>query len=128
MVANIEAVMTSVRDSHLNFSIQETPFSIYLTLRKPFAKNNQSHLLKPNQPRQQIHVESEQIREKVKMLEKKLKDEELKSCRFEELYKQEKMKVKEAAVIKGQFRAELLNIKSEKKIIKFRFEIFTRET
>ena len=60
------------------------------------------------------HVESD---EKVKMLEKRLKEVELKRSRFEELYEQEKIKVKEAAVVEGRFRAELLNIKSEKKTL-----------
>jgi exonuclease VII small subunit len=31
-------VLTSVRDSSLNFSLQETPFSIYITIRKSFLR------------------------------------------------------------------------------------------
>ena len=39
---------------------------------------------------------------------------ELERFRFEKLYKHEKIKVKEAAECDGQFRADLLRIKSEK--------------
>ena len=35
-----DLVLNSVRSSHLNFSFQETPFSIYLTVRKSFSKPN----------------------------------------------------------------------------------------
>ena len=33
-----DKVLTSVRDSSLNFSLQETPFSIYITIRKSFLR------------------------------------------------------------------------------------------
>ena len=31
-------IINSVRDSSLNFSLQETPYSLYLTIRKTFSK------------------------------------------------------------------------------------------
>jgi hypothetical protein len=34
-------IVNSVRDSLLNYSIQETPFFIYLTIRKSFSKAKQ---------------------------------------------------------------------------------------
>ena len=34
-----EVILQSVRSSNLNFTIQETPYSMYLTIRKTFTKN-----------------------------------------------------------------------------------------
>ena len=42
-----EMRLENVKASQLNFSIQETPFSVYLTLRKSFSKKIQNPRLKP---------------------------------------------------------------------------------
>ena len=38
--SSCDFVISSVRNSFLNYSIQETPFSLYLTIRKSFAKSS----------------------------------------------------------------------------------------
>ena len=37
-----EAIINCVRDSSLNFSLQETPYSMYITLRKSFVKSRKA--------------------------------------------------------------------------------------
>ena len=41
-----EMLLENVRASQLNFSIQDTPFSVYLTLRKSFSKKIQNEVFK----------------------------------------------------------------------------------
>ena len=36
---SFELVLQTLRNSHLNFCIQETPFSVFLTIRKSYTKN-----------------------------------------------------------------------------------------
>ena len=36
-----DAIISSVKKSNLNFYIQESPFSIFLNLRKTFIKNRE---------------------------------------------------------------------------------------
>ena len=42
-----DAVISSVKKSKLNFYIQETPFSIFINLRKTFIKNRSDNNLQP---------------------------------------------------------------------------------
>ena len=45
-----ESIIDSVRSSHLNFSIQETPFSLYLTIRKSYSKRFPTQVLETSPP------------------------------------------------------------------------------
>ena len=40
-----DLILQQIRTSHLNFAIQETPYSIFLTIRKSFTKSFQNHVL-----------------------------------------------------------------------------------
>ena len=61
-------VITSVRDSLLNYSIQETPYSLYLTIRKSFARSaNLEHCLSNLGP--QNFTEIETLKMKLKTAE-----------------------------------------------------------
>ena len=66
-----ELIITSVRDSLLNFSLQETPFSIYITIRKSLAKNKLF-----SQDSDQIHLQNKQQNkigeDKKELLEKEI--------------------------------------------------------
>ena len=42
-----DAVISSVKKSNLNFYLQETPFSIFINLRKTFIKNRSVNILQP---------------------------------------------------------------------------------
>ena len=39
-----DVVLSSVRESSLNFSVQETPFSLYITVRKSFSKQKDPYV------------------------------------------------------------------------------------
>ena len=41
VMKSCDSVISSVRASSLNFSIQETPYSLFLTIRKFFVKSTQ---------------------------------------------------------------------------------------
>ena len=55
-----DMVLNSVRTSSLNFSVQETPYSIYLTIRKSFSKSSdpQAQFLMAEQSDTIIDIES----------------------------------------------------------------------
>ena len=54
------SIINSVRSSPLNFSIQETPFSLYLTVRKSIAKcANREECLTKSEPQESKPVENE---------------------------------------------------------------------
>ena len=63
-------VINSVRDSLLNYSIQETPFSLYLTIRKTFSQSSPTSTQSfcPN-----VVINDREIKE-VKILKNKLKN------------------------------------------------------
>ena len=74
-----DLIVNSVRDSFLNFSLQETPFSIYLTIRKSFARpktfpdsdpiSTFSHNQKASDERKLLEEEIETFRMKLKAAE-----------------------------------------------------------
>ena len=64
-----ENILSSVRSSNLNYSCQETPFSIYLTIRKSWSK--------------QTKYSVNQLSEPVLTTTNKLLDSEVKSLRDE---------------------------------------------
>ena len=43
-----EIIVKTVRNSQLNYAVQETPYSLYLTIRKSFAKNSSSSNSNPS--------------------------------------------------------------------------------
>ena len=43
----VNAIVSSVKKSNLNFYIQESPFSLYINLRKTFIKNKEGTSLYP---------------------------------------------------------------------------------
>ena len=55
---SLDRIIKSVRSSNLNFAYQETPFSLYLTIRKTVVKNNQSSSLQSSQENCQHDVEA----------------------------------------------------------------------
>ena len=61
-------VIGSVRDSFLNYSIQETPFSLYLTIRKSFSKvNSNSNQISFGLQQKKVHEEQVQDHESLRI-------------------------------------------------------------
>ena len=75
MASNIQNscdhIVKSVRDSFLNYSIQETPFSMYLTIRKSFSKSR--HLRNSDDVRISTFNSNDRQSEEIDALIKKLK-------------------------------------------------------
>ena len=70
-------ILNSVRNSCLNISIQETPFSLYLTVRKSLARNQP--LQDPDNNEQALDVKNLSetlLKEEIKTLKLKLKEAE----------------------------------------------------
>ena len=53
-------ILQTVRTSNLNYSCQETPFSIYLNIRKSLSKHQQIYevVQQPSQPDDQVQLEA----------------------------------------------------------------------
>ena len=68
-----DLVLASVRSSSLNYSSQETPFSIYLTIRKSFSKAtfNQSPGCDSNHQNRDQDILVETLKSNIKALEDK---------------------------------------------------------
>ena len=66
-----DIVVNSVRSSFLNFSLQETPFSLYFTIRKSFVKSQPLPFLHP--PHKTNIKEDEVVVEEIETLKTKLK-------------------------------------------------------
>ena len=70
-------ILNSVRNSCLNFSIQETPFSLYLTVRKSLARNKSLQDDESNEQTLDVKNLSETIlKEEIKTLKIKLNEAE----------------------------------------------------
>ena len=71
-----ELIVKSVRNSCLNFSIRETPYSLYLTIRKSFSNVPKEHIL--SQPPVEIlkNVSETLLKEKIQELKVKLNEAE----------------------------------------------------
>ena len=54
---SLDQIINCVRSSNLNFAYQETPYSLYMTIRKTNIKNHQACSLQPSQVKSQYDVE-----------------------------------------------------------------------
>ena len=66
-------IVDTVRSSSLNFSIQETPYSLYFTIRKSFVQRpvSSSQMISKYMPETQVNCDMEQLKKKLKVLEDK---------------------------------------------------------
>ena len=71
-------ILYSVRSSNLNYACQETPYSIYLTIRKSWSKHQQVQ-----QPQEYV----QQLPQPLSQIELNLKDREIENikCELEDL-------------------------------------------
>ena len=62
---SVNVILNTVRDTSLNYSVQETPYSVYLSIRKSFSKGSESS--------QSKDVSETKTKNEIEILEKKLK-------------------------------------------------------
>ena len=137
-------VLNSVRNSYLNYSVQETPYSVYLTIRKSFANNKispgtgQTLPLNNNQKsvvenRNILKKEIENLKIRLKASEdsnlilKQNYEDTLSDC--EESYKKIKRledKAEQEKMIKDDMIEDALKLKEKNKIIKELKDINTK--
>ena len=58
---SLDHIISSVRSSNLNFTYQETPFSLYLTIRKTSIKKHQSNGSESSQMGDVVALEAENL-------------------------------------------------------------------
>ena len=115
-------VINYIENSRLNFSLSRTPFSASISLKRSFVKHN---LIDPNPvPASRTEVEVNELNKQVLNLTSRLQnlDNDCKALeadklKVEMLYQKESDKNKAASEAEGQFRLELLKLKSEKNIL-----------
>ena len=83
-----EIVMDSVRDSSLNYSMRETPFSLYLTIRKTFVKSSSTLDQNSSVSLQNFASTAQDNFTEIKDLESKLRAAEESQSRLKNLYEQ----------------------------------------
>ena len=64
-----QSILDTVRQSNLNFAIQETPFSIFITIRKSLNKTSNFEIT-PNQTHPSLAPEYPELRANLMQLEK----------------------------------------------------------
>ena len=64
-----DKIVHCVRGSCLNFSINETPYSLYLTIRKSFSKSTEENFSTPQQLSQSSDTDLEIIRKRLELSE-----------------------------------------------------------
>jgi hypothetical protein len=77
-----DLIMNRVRDSSLNFSMQETPFSLYLTIRKTFVKSSPTSLYQNSSTAAQVNTTE------IKDLKSKLRAAEESNSTLKSLYEE----------------------------------------
>ena len=83
LLSSCQSILNQVRKTNLNFSLQETPFSIYLTVRKSFVK---SRIVLDN-PVNHVDKDSEYLKSKLALLQ--IEHEKLKGSLRESLEENE---------------------------------------
>ena len=89
-------ILYSVRSSNLNYACQETPYSIYLTIRKSWSKHQQVQ-----QPQEYV----QQLPQPLSQIELNLKDREIENikCELEDL----KTKLQMSKQVEGELRVKV---------------------
>ena len=123
MSLNIEnsydLIVNSVRNSHLNFSMQVTSFSLYLTIRKSFAKFSKEAVQIPTPDKSVNDLSEALLNDEIKTLKLKLSDAEDFSQRF-------KCERVESVNDNEECHKKIGNLKS--KILKYKTEQSKRES
>ena len=106
-------VIGSVRDSLLNYSIQETPYSLYLTIRKSFARSaNLEHCLSNLGPQNFTEIETLKMKlktaEEANLMLSKNYEEAVHNCEVCNA------KIKDLETTVDELKTEAQNVKLEK--------------
>ena len=124
-----DLVMNGVRESCLNFSMQETPFSIYLSIRKSFFRNK---IVKANAEKYPVrsnenHLNESFLTEQIKDITKQLGEAESQNLRL-------KSEVEEMSEKKDREQAKIVKLEVDTKQLENelegsekRFKIFNKE-
>ena len=125
-------IVKSVRNSCLNFSMQETPFSLYLTIRKTFAKN--THEAPTLQPLATKLENDTFLKDEIKQLEVKLSEAESMNqrlkCECEELSNNSEEKHKQLQILEAKFsnhKDDKIKLGSELESVEKKWKVLHKE-
>jgi chromosome segregation ATPase len=110
-----DSLISSVETSRLNYILTRTPFIATISLKRSFAKFHDH--IGDEETRNEIEEskeENNELYDKIRILEEKLRVSEDNKDNLEKVYNFEKEKVKATKDLEGEFRVELLKLKSEK--------------
>ena len=131
-----DLVIDSVRKSCLNFSLQETPFSIYLSIRKSFARNKPIEEVGEKEPiATEFNKENDSaLIEEIKMLKMKLgeaEDENMKlKHSFEEKCDSSEKKSKQIEILEVEVlhhEEDKMKLESELEIVEKNFRLLKKQ-
>ena len=120
VLTSCEPIFSAVRNSKLNFNLQETPFSFYLSIRKSFTKNQTPEVQSSNSVALLAKSELERDFESVKVENKALKAQheqtstELKISKSKNIDMEKEIKTLSVAMKKVQKEAKEESFKHEK--------------
>ena len=103
-----DLILKQVRSSSLNFAIQETPFSVYLTLRKSFCQPPRK-VSTPDKPSNIVESElsSKKLKTELETLRKELKVLKTKSDHLEEANDELSRQLEEEVIESERLKSEL---------------------
>ena len=121
----VDVIISTVKNSNLNFLLQESPFSLQINIRKTFIKNKDGTILQPiieqNEKIGKLKQENSSLNDLAKQLEAELFETR------DSLYKLENEKKEEALFNKNKTDKEMENLRRKKSELQTEIETLKRE-
>jgi chromosome segregation ATPase len=132
--SSCDLIVNSIRNSFLNYSLHETPYSIYLTIRKSFVKNSAALNLSSSDPSLESVCSNQDASFLLNLLRKAEKSENALKRNYEDALEESEeahKKIKDLEALVEQFRSKSLEsqLKQKEKTIELlQSEKVTNET
>ena len=121
----VDMIVSTVKNSNLNFFVQESPFSLQINIRKTFIKNKDGTILQPiikqNVKIANLEQENSSLNDLVKRLQAELFETR------DSLHKLENEKTVEALINKNNTGKEMEKLKRKKSELHMEIETLRRE-
>ena len=121
----VDVIVSTVKNSNLNFFIQESPFSLQINIRKTFIKNKDGRILQPTFEQYVKIGNLEQENSSLKDLAKQLKAELFETR--DSLHRLENEKTEEALIDMNKSSREMENFKRQNSELQSEIETLKRE-
>ena len=121
----VDVIVSTVKNSNLNFFLQESPFSLQINIRKAFIKNKDGRILQPTFEQYVKIGNLEQENSSLKDLAKQLKAELFETR--DSLHRTENEKTEEALIDMNKSSREMENFKRQNSELQSEIETLKRE-